>query len=102
MIHVGIDLHTRNMVNVALNDNADVVREAKLPTSTKALDEFFSGFEEPVRAVVECISSLYWLSDWCRTNNVPLMLAHAKMVKAISYAKAKTCKDGRFPSLWRY
>lgn len=92
MIHVGIDLHTRNMVNVAINDNAEVVREEKLPTSPTRLTEFFSGFDEPVQAVVECTSSWYWLSDWCRSNNIPLTLAHAKMVKAISYAKVKTDK----------
>lgn len=90
MIHVGIDLHTRNMVNVAINDKGQVVREAKLPTSTKALEEFFEPFDEPVQAVVECTSSWYWLSDWCRCHNIPLILAHAKMVKAISYAKVKT------------
>lgn len=92
MIHVGIDLHINNMVNVAINDNGELVREAKLPTSTKALAEFFSSFEEPVQAVVECTSSWYWLSDWCREHNIPLKLAHAKMVKAISYAKVKTDK----------
>ncbi len=90
MIHVGIDLHTRNMVNVAINDNGEKVKQATLPTSRKALNNFFSGFDEPVQAVVECTSSWYWLSDWCRANDVSLMLAHAKMVKAISYAKVKT------------
>ena len=92
MIHVGIDLHSNNMVIVAINSNGKVVREAKIPTSPKALDEFFSGFNEPVQAVVECTSFWYWLSDWCRNHNIPLTLAHSKMVKAISYAKVKTDK----------
>lgn len=92
MIHVGIDLHTNNMVNVALNDNGEVVREAKLPTSERALEDFFGGFDEPVQAVVECTSNWYWLSDWCQANGIDLTLAHAKMVKAISYAKVKTDK----------
>lgn len=92
MIHVGIDLHTNNMVNVAINDNAEVVRRAKLPTSERALEDFFGTFDEPIQAVVECTSNWYWLSDWCRTNGVDLVLAHSKMVKAISYAKVKTDK----------
>ena len=92
MIHVGIDLHTNNMVNVALNGNGKVVREAKLPTSTRSLEDFFGSMEGPVKAVVECTSNWYWLSDWCRANGVDLTLAHAKMVKAISYAKVKTDK----------
>lgn len=90
MIHVGIDLHTTNMVNVAINDNAELVRKAKLPTATNALEDFFGQFAEPIQAVVECTSSWYWLSDWCRSHGIDLRLAHSKMVKAISYAKVKT------------
>lgn len=92
MTYVGIDLHANNMVNVAINGNGKVVREAKLPTATRSLEDFFSDLEAPVRAVVECTSSWYWLSDWCRANDVALTLAHSKMVKAISYAKVKTDK----------
>ncbi|WP_138429601.1 IS110 family transposase [Fodinibius saliphilus] len=90
MTYVGIDLHANNMVNVALNGNGKVIREAKLPTSRRSLEDFFGDFEGPVRAVVECTSNWYWLSDWCRANGVELTLVHAKMVKAISYAKVKT------------
>jgi hypothetical protein len=79
MIHVGIDLHATNMVFVAINSNGEVVREAKLPTSPARLEEFFSSFTEPVQAVVECTSFWYWLSDWCRDNNIQLTLAHSKM-----------------------
>lgn len=46
MTYVGIDLHTNNMVNVALNDNGEVVREAKLPTATRVLSEMkLMGFD---------------------------------------------------------
>jgi len=90
MTHVGIDLHSNNMVNVAINSNGKVVKEAKLPTASRSLEDFFGDFEGPVKAVVECTSNWYWLSDWCRANGVDLTLAHAKMVKAISYAKVKT------------
>src|SRR5699024_9380 len=92
MIHVGIDLHTQNMVNVAINDKAEIVLQADMPTSTRSLVDFFAAFDQPVQAVVECTSNWYWLSDWCREHNIPLTLAHAKMVKAISYAKVKTDK----------
>ena len=48
MIHIGIDLHTRNMVNVAINDNAEVIRQANMPASPNSLDTFFGDFHEPV------------------------------------------------------
>jgi transposase len=92
MTYVGIDLHSNNMVNVAINGNGEVVQEAKLPTSTRSLEDFFGTFDGPIKAVVECTSNWYWLSDWCRAHNIDLTLAHSKMVKAISYAKVKTDK----------
>ena len=51
MIHVRINLHANNMVNVAINDNGDVVRQAKLPCSQQSLEDFFGTFSEPVQAI---------------------------------------------------
>jgi transposase len=90
MIHVGIDLHSRNMTLVAINDNGKVLAEEKQANSPANLSLFFQQFNEPVHAVVECTSFWYWVSDWCGAHGVPLTLAHAKMLKAISYAKVKT------------
>lgn len=90
MIHVGIDLHSRNMTLVAINDNGKVLSEEKLTNTPANLGRFFGRFTESVQAVVECTSYWYWVSDWCDANEVPLTLAHAKMLKAISYAKVKT------------
>jgi len=92
MIYCGIDLHSDNMVIVATGSNGKAVQETKLPSTERALDDFFSCFDQPVKAVVECTSFWYWLSDWCRANGIDLTLDHAKMVKAISYAKVKTDK----------
>lgn len=90
MIHVGIDLHSRNMTLVAINDNGKVLAEEKLTNTPVNLGRFFEPFSKPVQAVVECTSYWYWVADWCGVHRVPLTLAHAKMLKAISYAKVKT------------
>jgi len=92
MIHVGIDLHFKNMVNIAQNDNGDVIADQKLPATVQSLERFFAQFDEPVQAVVECTGFWYWVADWCHNNKITLFLAHAKMLKAISYAKVKTDK----------
>jgi len=89
MIHIGIDLHSR-MRLVAINDNGKLVAEEKRATSPANLALFFQQFDEPVHAVVECTSYWYWVADWCSGHGVPLTLAHAKMLKAITYAKVKT------------
>lgn len=80
------------MVIEAINSNAEVVREEKILTSPKALEELFGSLNGPVQAGVEYTGFWYWLSDGCRDHNIPLTLAHSKMVKAISYAKVKTSK----------
>src|SRR5699024_608752 len=78
------------MVIVATGSNGKAVQETNLPSAERALDDFFSCFDQPLKAVVECTRFWYWLSDWCRANRIELTLAHSKMVKAISYAKVKT------------
>jgi predicted NBD/HSP70 family sugar kinase len=41
MTYSGIDLHSNNMVIVAINSNGEVIQETKLPTSQRALEDFF-------------------------------------------------------------
>ena len=90
MIHVGIDLHSRNMTLVAINDNGKLLSEEKRTNTPVNLERFFEPFNQPIQAVVECTSYWYWVADWCGKHSIPLTLAHAKMLKAISYAKVKT------------
>jgi len=104
MTYVGIDLHSNNMANVALNGNGKVVGEANLLTATRSLEDFFNGLEEPIRAVVECTSNWYWLSDWCRANGIDLTLAHAKMPGPLVTPGSKPIKWMRGPwssACWR-
>lgn len=90
MIHVGIDLHFDNMFNVAVNNNGNKISEGRFAADENGLQDWFSRFDEPVQAVVECTGFWYWVADWCQANEIPLLLAHSKMTKAISYAKVKT------------
>jgi hypothetical protein len=72
MIYVEIDLHFDNMVIVTINSNGKVIQEAKLPSSRRALNDFFSSFDESVLAVVEYTGFWYWLGDWCREHDIEL------------------------------
>jgi len=58
----------------------------QIVNATRSLEDFFGTFDDSVKAVVERTSNSYWLSDWCRANAIELTLAHANMLKAISYA----------------
>lgn len=44
MIHVGIDLHNRNMTFVAINDNRKLLAEEKLTNTPANLERFFGQF----------------------------------------------------------
>jgi transposase len=55
------------------------------------LNNFFSQRSDH-KDVVESTSNLYWLSDILKDHGIELVLAHAKYLKAISYAKVKTDK----------
>jgi len=54
MIHVGIDLHSRNMTLVAINDNVKLLSQERMNNTPANLSQFFRQFNEPVQAVVEC------------------------------------------------
>ncbi|MTI86424.1 MAG: IS110 family transposase [Balneolaceae bacterium] len=69
MIHTGIDLHSRNMTLVAINDNGKLLDEQKLSTTPVNLGRFFSQFGQSVQAVVECTSYWYWVADWWNSHN---------------------------------
>jgi transposase len=90
MLHSGIDLHKNDLVACTLDASGKVVKERRLRTQPAAVVEYFRSLPGPHRAVVESTASWYWLADLLREEGIELTLAHAKLVKAIAYAKVKT------------
>src|SRR5918911_476101 len=90
MLYSGIDLHKRSLVVHALTADGATAREAELAATRPAVTAYFATLPGPHRAVVECVQSWYWLRDLLAPRGIDLRLAHAKYVKAISYAKVKT------------
>ena len=90
MLFSGIDLHKRSLVIHTLDADGTTTREAELRSDRAAVMAYFGTLAGPHRAVVECVQSWYWLRDLLAPAGVDLRLAHAKYVKAISYAKVKT------------
>jgi transposase len=89
MLFSGIDLHKRSLVIHTLDAEGATTREAELRSDRAAVMAYFGTLPGPHRAVVECVQSWYWLRDLLAPAGVDLRLAHAKYVKAISYAKVK-------------
>jgi transposase len=93
MLRSGIDKHKDNSFIVTVNDQGTVVREARVKNSVAALSPYFHSFgKEEHRAVVESTTGWYGLDDLLTSLGVELILAHAKYLKAIAYAKVKTDK----------
>jgi transposase len=94
MLYSGIDKHKDNCYIVTVNDQGVVMKEARVRNSEILLTEYFRSFgtSEPHRAVVESTAGWYWLDDLLTSLGIDLVLAHAKYLKAIAYAKVKTDK----------
>lgn len=90
MLYTGIDLHRRSISLCTLNADGALVARAKIKTEAQAVLDYFQQWTDPHQAVVECTSNWYWLCDLLTSQHITPVLAHAKYLKAISYAKVKT------------
>lgn len=92
MLYSGIDLHKDMSFITTIKDTGEIIAQQKLPNDPTRILAFFHQQEGPHKAVVEATANWYWLSDLLNGQGIELSLAHAKYLKAISYAKVKTDK----------
>lgn len=92
MFHSGIDLHKDNAFIATVDEQGKLVRQERVPCDPTAVLSYFDSIPGDHRASVECTAGWYWLDDLLSAHGIPLVLAHAKYLKAISYAKVKTDK----------
>ena len=92
MLYSGIDLHKNNCFITTIDKDGVIVNQGKLPNDDYVILNYFFSIGNIHKAVVESTSNWYWLSDLLRNHQIDLTLAHAKYLKAISYAKVKTDK----------
>lgn len=90
MLHSGIDLHKRTLVINTTTADGATVDQAKVSCDRLSVLSYFRRHPGPHRAVVEATGSWYWLADLLQPAGIDLVLAHAKYLKAIAYAKVKT------------
>jgi transposase len=92
MYYSGIDLHTDNSFITTQDDTGSVVKRERADNIEEDILAYFQSLPGPHIAVVESTSGWYWLNDLLEANGIELVLAHAKYLKAIAYAKVKTDK----------
>lgn len=92
MYYSGIDLHTDNSFITTQDDSGSVVKQVRADNVDQDILAYFHSLPGSHIAVVESTSGWYWLNDLLEANGIELVLAHAKYLKAIAYAKVKTDK----------
>lgn len=92
MYYTGIDLHKFTSYLTTVDSIGKIVKQENLKNAAHNFIQYFSDLGEENIATVESTMTWYWLNDLLTSMNIPLILAHAKYVKAIAYAKVKTDK----------
>jgi transposase len=91
MFYTGIDLHRRSIVVCTLDEHGTTIAHRHMSTEPELVTAYFRQWPaQEQRAVVEATACWYWLCDLLRSLGIDTVLAHAKYLKAISYAKVKT------------
>jgi transposase len=92
MYYTGIDLHKFTSYLTTVDSSGNIIKEADIKNVDHNFVQYFSDLGNENITTVESTMTWYWLNDLLTSLNIPLVLAHAKYVKAIAYAKVKTDK----------
>lgn len=92
MYYSGIDLHTDNCYITTLDEQGALVKQQRVENISELIVAYFQTLPGPHSTVVESTSGWYWLNDLLEEHGIEVVLAHAKYLKAIAYAKVKTDK----------
>lgn len=92
MYYTGIDLHKFTSYLTTVDSSGAIVKQENLKNVAHNFIQYFSSIPGEHKTTVESTMTWYWLNDLLTSINIPLVLAHAKYVKAIAYAKVKTDK----------
>jgi transposase len=92
MYYTGIDLHKFTSYLTTVDSSGAIVKQENLKNVAHNFIQYFNSLPGQHKATVESTMTWYWLNDLLSSIDIPLVLAHAKYVKAIAYAKVKTDK----------
>ncbi len=92
MCYTGIDLHKFTSFLTTVDSSGKIVKQQNLKNVNHNFVQYFDSIHGEHKTTVESTMTWYWLDDLLTSLKIPLVLAHAKYVKAIAYAKVKTDK----------
>jgi len=92
MYYTGIDLHKFTSFLTTVDSSGKIIKQENVKNVDHNFIQYFDSIPGDHLTTVESTMTWYWLNDLFTSINIPLVLAHAKYVKAIAYAKVKTDK----------
>jgi transposase len=92
MYYTGIDLHKFTSYLTTVDSSGAIIKQNNIKNIDHNFIQYFNSIPGEHLTTVESTMTWYWLNDLLASINIPLVLAHAKYVKAIAYAKVKTDK----------
>jgi len=92
LYYTGIDLHKFTSYLTTVDSSGNIVKQDNIKNVEHNFVQYFNSIPGEHITTVESTMTWYWLNDLLTSMNIPLVLAHAKYVKAIAYAKVKTDK----------
>jgi transposase len=92
MYYTGIDLHKFSSYLTTVDLSGKIIKKDEFKNVGHNFVQYFSDLGSENITTVESTMTWYWLNDLLESLNIPMVLAHAKFVKAIAYAKVKTDK----------
>ena len=92
MYYTGIDLHKFTSYLTTVDSSGRIIKQENIKNAAHNFIQYFISLPGEHKTTVESTMTWYWLNDLLTSMNIPLVLAHAKYVKAIAYAKVKTDK----------
>jgi len=92
MYYTGIDQHKNTSYLTTVDSKGIIIKQSNLKNTSFNILNYFNSIKGEHKATVETTGGWYWMADLLESNNITLILAHAKYVKAIAYAKVKTDK----------
>lgn len=92
MYYTGIDLHKQTSYLTTVDSTGKIIKQKNVKNVDHNFIQYFHSIPGEHKTTVESTMTWYWLNDLLESIQIPMVLAHAKYVKAIAYAKVKTDK----------
>jgi len=96
-MYVGLDVHSKTSFCVILDEDGNTVAECNLDNDLDEFTCFFTGFDQPMEAVMEATTDAYFVNAMLTELGIPVRLAHPRRLRWIAESNSKTdAKDAHF------